>query len=48
MEPYRTLYQDDGEQLPETERVAENVIVLPTGQSITPSLIKRICKFIKG
>jgi dTDP-4-amino-4,6-dideoxygalactose transaminase len=48
MEPYRTLYQNDGKQLPETERVAENVIVLPTGQSITPSLIKRICKFIKG
>ena len=48
MEPYRTLYPHAGQKVPETERVAKNVIVLPTGQSITPSLIKRICKIIKG
>jgi dTDP-4-amino-4,6-dideoxygalactose transaminase len=34
MEPYRTLYPDAGLRLPETERVAERVLVLPCGSAV--------------
>lgn len=47
MEPYRKLYPHAGKQLTETERVAKNVIVLPTGQSVKRSDIKQICQIIK-
>jgi dTDP-4-amino-4,6-dideoxygalactose transaminase len=47
MEPYRTLYPNAGKQLPATEQVAKNVFILPTGQAIRVSDIKRICKIIK-
>ena len=47
MEPYRTLYPGVGRQLPETERVAANVIVLPTGQQMNEGDIANICRVIR-
>jgi dTDP-4-amino-4,6-dideoxygalactose transaminase len=37
MEPYRTLFPDAGERLPQTERLAERVLVLPTGTAMDPT-----------
>jgi dTDP-4-amino-4,6-dideoxygalactose transaminase len=34
MEPYRTLFPQAAAQLPETERIAERVMVLPTGTAL--------------
>ena len=42
MEPYRSYYPHAGLLLPETERVAARVLVLPTGTGVTPSDIKII------
>lgn len=47
MEPYRTLYPNAGKKVPETDRLSKNVIVLPTGQTVNPSDIKRICRILK-
>ena len=46
-EPYRTLYPDAHLHLPQTERVANRVITLPTGQVITPETIGVICDIIR-
>jgi dTDP-4-amino-4,6-dideoxygalactose transaminase len=32
--------------LPQTERVAAHVMTLPTGQTITPEIIRNICDII--
>jgi dTDP-4-amino-4,6-dideoxygalactose transaminase len=48
MEPYRSLQPNAGLFLPETERVAARVIVLPTGQSITAEIVADICSIIKN
>lgn len=48
MEPYRSLQPNAGLLLPETERVAAKVIVLPTGQTITPDNVENICGIISG
>lgn len=47
MEPYRSLYPDANLFLPETERVAAQVLTLPTGQTITPEIILVICEIIR-
>ena len=47
MEPYRSREPNVGLLLPETERVAARVIVLPTGQMIDRNHIKKICKIIQ-
>jgi len=39
MQPYRDLYPHAGLMLPNTERVADRVVVLPTGTSVTPDMI---------
>jgi dTDP-4-amino-4,6-dideoxygalactose transaminase len=46
MEPYRTLQPDAGRALKNTERVAERVIVLPTGERIDETMIEQICDVI--
>ena len=46
MEPYRSLYPDAGASLPETEHVAARVLTLPTGQAITPDIVRRVCAII--
>ncbi len=48
MEPYRTLYPNSHLFLPQTERVAAQVMSLPTGQTITPEIIRAICDIIRA
>lgn len=48
MEPYCSLQPNAGLLLPETERIAARVIVLPTGQSITAETVADICSIIKN
>jgi dTDP-4-amino-4,6-dideoxygalactose transaminase len=47
MEPYRTTQPDTWKQLPETERVAARVIVLPTGQAVDEETVRRVCGIIR-
>jgi dTDP-4-amino-4,6-dideoxygalactose transaminase len=46
MEPYRSLQPNAGLLLPETERTAARVIVLPTGQMMDIKEIGRVCEII--
>lgn len=46
MEPYRTLYPDAGSVLPETRRLADEIICFPTGQSVSLNDIDRICEVV--
>ena len=48
MEPYRSLQPHAGLLLPETERVASRVIVLPTGQTVELETIARICEIVRN
>jgi dTDP-4-amino-4,6-dideoxygalactose transaminase len=48
MEPYRSYQPNARLLLPETERVAARVIVLPTGQEIGPEVVVRICDVIQN
>ena len=48
MEPYCTLNPSADVLLPVTKRIAERVIVLPTGQTISTSIVSRICQIIEG
>jgi dTDP-4-amino-4,6-dideoxygalactose transaminase len=47
MEPYRSTQPDAWKQLPETERVAARVIVLPTGQTVDEATVRRVCSIIR-
>jgi len=47
MEPYRTCYPGAGDMLPETERVAGRLLVLPTGTAVDPEDIARICAVLR-
>ena len=47
MEPYNSLYPEAHLFLPQTERVAAQVMTLPTGQTITPEIIRAICDIIR-
>lgn len=46
MEPYSSLQPGVGAQLPQTERIAEQVIVLPTGTAVSPESIRAISAII--
>lgn len=48
MEPYRTLQPDASSLLPETERLAARVMVLPTGQTVTTETALRVCQIIRS
>src|SRR6185295_11863531 len=48
MEPYRTRFPDAHRLLPETERVASRIIVLPTGTAVEPADIARICEVFRS
>jgi dTDP-4-amino-4,6-dideoxygalactose transaminase len=48
MEPYRSLQPNAGLLLPETERLASRVIVLPTGQTVTVEAVRTVCGIIKS
>ena len=47
MEPYRSLQPNASLLLPETERVAARVLLLPTGQAVTPDAIQVIGDLVK-
>ncbi len=47
MEPYKSLYPEFAGKLPGTESLSKQVMCLPTGTSIDPDDIKRICDIIK-
>jgi dTDP-4-amino-4,6-dideoxygalactose transaminase len=47
MEPYRSLYPSAHLFLPQTERIAAQVLTLPNGQTITPEIIHLICNIIR-
>jgi dTDP-4-amino-4,6-dideoxygalactose transaminase len=47
MEPYRSLQPNAGRLLPNTERVAARVMLLPTGQTVTLNTIDAICEIIR-
>ena len=47
MEPYRSYFPNAGLILPETEKLTERVIQLPTGMAVDKSDITQICKMIR-
>jgi dTDP-4-amino-4,6-dideoxygalactose transaminase len=47
MEPYRSNYPHAGLLLPETERLSERVLILPTGTTVKKTDIESICNIIK-
>jgi dTDP-4-amino-4,6-dideoxygalactose transaminase len=47
MEPYRSYYPNAGLLLPETERLVERVICLPTGTAVGSDEIGEICQIIR-
>jgi dTDP-4-amino-4,6-dideoxygalactose transaminase len=46
MEPYRSYQPNAWRLLPETERIAGRVIVLPTGKSVSVDDVRRVCGII--
>jgi dTDP-4-amino-4,6-dideoxygalactose transaminase len=46
MEPYRSLQPNASLLLPETERVAARVVVLPTGQTVTTDMVDAIVDIV--
>jgi dTDP-4-amino-4,6-dideoxygalactose transaminase len=48
MEPYCRLFPEARLRLPETERLAERVLVLPTGTGVTPAQIAAITAVIRN
>lgn len=48
MEPYRTLQPDAADRLPQTERMAARLMVLPTGQTVGVDVVAKICGIISS
>ncbi|UPU34382.1 aminotransferase class I/II-fold pyridoxal phosphate-dependent enzyme [Geomonas paludis] len=46
MEPYRSYFPHAGLLLPETERLSQRVLLLPTGTAVGGAEIDRICRII--
>jgi dTDP-4-amino-4,6-dideoxygalactose transaminase len=47
MEPYRSYFPNAGLLLPQTERLTEQVLALPTGTAVEPEEIARVCEIIR-
>ena len=47
MEPYQSLFPHAGLMLPETEKLTEKVLCLPTGTAVSNAGISSICRIIK-
>ena len=47
LEPYRSFFPHAGLMLPETEKLCEKVLCLPTGTSVGPHEIQCICNIIR-
>lgn len=48
MEPYRSAFPDAGLRLPETERLANRVLCLPTGTAVEENQISIISRILRG
>ncbi len=48
MQPYRDLYPHAGLLLPNTERVADRVVVLPTGTTVSETDVATICAILRA
>jgi dTDP-4-amino-4,6-dideoxygalactose transaminase len=47
MEPYRSYFPHAGLLLPETEKLAQRVLILPTGTAISEADVSKICQIIR-
>ena len=47
MEPYRTEHPDVGRRLPNTERLSERVLCLPTGTSVGSGDVATVCRIVR-
>ncbi|MDB6028213.1 MAG: dTDP-4-dehydro-6-deoxyglucose aminotransferase [Verrucomicrobiales bacterium] len=47
MEPYRSYFPHAGLLLPETDKMAQRVLVLPTGTAVSDEHIKAICNVLR-
>jgi dTDP-4-amino-4,6-dideoxygalactose transaminase len=47
MEPYRSYFPHAGLMLPETEKLAKQVLILPTGTAVDSDDISKICQIIR-
>jgi dTDP-4-amino-4,6-dideoxygalactose transaminase len=47
MEPYSSYYPDAGNILPQTEKVAARLLILPTGTAVDTDDIKAICSVLR-
>lgn len=47
MEPYRSLFPDAGARLPETEKLVQRVLVMPTGTAISSEDINKLCDILE-
>jgi dTDP-4-amino-4,6-dideoxygalactose transaminase len=48
MEPYRSLFPHAGLLLPNTERVAQRIMLLPTGTAVDQATIETVCRILKA
>jgi len=48
MEPYRSQFPDAHLGLPETERIAPRILLLPTGQTISQATIAAVCGLVRA
>lgn len=48
MEPYRSLQPNAALLLPETEKMAARILLLPTGQAVSVEMVGVICGLIQG
>jgi len=48
MEPYRSFYPNAHLLLPETERIAARIIVMPTGTAMEVQMIQTVCQVISA
>jgi dTDP-4-amino-4,6-dideoxygalactose transaminase len=47
MEPYRTLFPEAWREVPQAERIARRVLILPTGQCVDAAAITKVCSLIR-
>jgi len=47
MEPYRSLFPEAGERLPQTNQLVNRVFTLPTGTAMTQEQISQVCMLIR-
>ena len=47
MEPYRSLFPDAGSRLPETEKLVQRVLVMPTGTAVSREDISKLCDIVE-